>query len=108
MPMSLCAKFGRPRVLRPAARASTLLGGDQKFDIAFGTRDRAFDQAEDGPAFRFEPCAHIAAHPAMDRRVAPDALLAALVPRGLELRLDARDHPRARPGAGANGRAAWR
>src|SRR3546814_17416919 len=44
----------------------------------------------------------------MDRRVAHDALLADLVPRGLELRLDERDQPRAGPGEGERHRQHFR
>src|SRR3546814_1491305 len=84
MHMPPCAKGGRASVLRPALPASTLLGGDQKFDIAFGTGDRAFDQVKDGPAFRFQPQPHVTAHAVMHGRVAHHALLADLVPLGLE------------------------
>src|SRR3546814_5241999 len=91
MHMPPCAKCGRASVLRPALPASTLLGGDQKFDIAFGTGDRAFDQVKDGPAFRFQPQPHVTAHAVMHGRVAHHALLADLVPLGLELRFDQGD-----------------
>src|SRR3546814_11464549 len=59
--------------------------------MAVGTGDRACDQVKDGPAFRFQPQPNVTAHAVMHGRVAHHALLADLVPLGLELRFDQGD-----------------
>src|SRR3546814_2460444 len=82
--------------LSGAASSGSLAPGDQKFDIALGPGDRAFDEVGHVPALAGQPASHFGADAFVDRGVAHDALLADLVPFGLELRLDQRDDARAR------------
>src|SRR3546814_2198732 len=86
--------------LSGAASSGSLAPGDQKFDIALGPGDRAFDEVGHIPALAGQPAPHFGADAFVDRGVAHDALLADLVPFGLELGLDqcadARDRKRSR------------
>ena len=69
----------------------TAAGIEQKFAVAFGAEDRAFDDPDHRPArLRGDPRGGALADFAMDRRVAHDAAFADLRGAGLELRLDQR------------------
>src|SRR3546814_7364076 len=74
--------------LSGAASSGSLAPGDQKFDIALGPGDRAFDEGDDVPALAGQPPPHFGADAFVDRGVAHDPLLANLMASGLELGFD--------------------
>src|SRR3546814_13719978 len=71
--------------LSGAASSGSLAPGDQKFDMALGPGDRAFDEVGHVPTLAGQPASHFGADPFLISVVATDALLPALVPFGCAL-----------------------
>src|SRR6185437_7014041 len=78
--------------IETSSSGSAMTRGDEEFPRARAPEDRRGDQAERGPALRFDRRAHGRAG-ALERRFAPDPALDEIARPEFELRLDEADDP---------------
>src|SRR6186997_208166 len=75
--------------------SAILFRSKKEFDIALGSGDRAFDDAENAPALRGDPVGRSGTDALVNVGIADDTTLPHFFAASLELRLDERYQPRA-------------